>query len=92
MRVDVNVSAEIGGRSTIWLPDGRTIDGPVAQSFVKIEKERIAGGDWLLNPGTNETHKVLGVTEHEVELSTSDGSVKVPWDEVPEVLLLVINE
>ena len=96
IQIAIELSAGGSGRSFIQMPDGSEVERPDNQSFVKIEKERLANGDWLLNAMTNELHRVLGVLTDprgnvQVKLSTKDGYVLVPWEAVPETLLLVVN-
>lgn len=96
IQIAVELSANGSGRSFIKMADGSEVERPDDQAFVKIEKERLAAGDWLLNAMTNETHQVLGVLTDprgnvQVKLSTKEGYVVVPWEDVPETLLLVVN-
>lgn len=91
IRLNVDVTAEAGGHSKRHLPDGTVVDGPSRQEFVEIDKDRIASGDWVLNPLTGETHKVLGNDGDSITLSTTDGSITVPWSDLPDALLLVVD-
>lgn len=90
IKVDVDIDAKIEGHSTYHLSDGDT-DGPSRQEFVRIEHGRLAAGDWLLNPNTKETHKVLSSDDDDVEIETLAGPVKISWSDAESALLLVLN-
>jgi hypothetical protein len=85
----------IEGKSTIQLSDGSEVDGPSKQRFERIVKKELREGDWLINPATNETHKVvrtIGVGVDLIAITTEKGQVAVTWADVIETLLLVVNE
>ena len=96
IRVKVETSAQGSGRSFIQLADGSEVERPDCQLFIKIERDRLVMGDWLLNGLTQEIHRVLGIWtdlqgDVQVKLSTHEGFVQVPWRDIPETLLLVID-
>ena len=92
IKIDVDVGAEIKGRSTIHLPDGTTTDGPSSQSFVRITKDNVKEGSWLLNPATKETHKVVHVEDGLVLFEGRDRIVSAAVEMIHDLLLLVVNE
>ena len=92
IRVNVDVEASVAGKSTIQLPDGTVVDGPSSQKFVRIDPDELEVGDWLLNPMTNEIHKVLIWEDDLLKITTDDGGTCVLIGAALEILLKVINE
>jgi hypothetical protein len=92
LRVSVDVDVSAGGRSTIHLEDGTVADGPQRQHFVKVDPGLVKVGSWFFNPLTNESHKTLSVSADGVTLAAKDGFVNVQWSDLPDTLLLVVND
>lgn len=95
LKVVVDIETVIEGKSTIRLGDGTVIEGPSKQRFERIVRKELCEGDWLINPATNETHKVVrtvGVGVDLIAITTEKGQVAVTWADVIETLLLVVNE
>lgn len=101
IKVAVDIETMIDGKSTIRLDDGTVIDGPTKQNFRRISTEIKQGlpvglneGDWLINPATNETHKIVsvafGVVGH-IAITTKSGQAGHSLEEIAETLLLVVN-
>jgi len=88
--IKVEMSAQGSGRVTTRLPDGSEVERK-GQTFVRIDKEHLVRGDWLLNVLTGEIHRVLDVMGTQVKLQTQEGFIVVPWDDLPDTLQLVIN-
>ena len=90
--INIDVDLKVEGKVMVHSPDGETKLGSPSQEFVRIEKGRLAKGDWLINPMTNETHKVLEAGVGGVSISTEGGGVyAVAWHDVIETLLLVVH-
>lgn len=93
IHVDVDLEIEGEGRSTRHKPDGTTEPGPTSQRFVRINnKNDLKVGDWVINPGTNETHKILGVGDAHFVLSTKTGPRDALFVRVFNHLLKVVDE
>ena len=63
INVPVDVSVAGRGRAT---RDGRLAP---SQSFARIERGRLRTGDWLLNPGTNQLHRVVSTNPDGVTIT-----------------------
>jgi hypothetical protein len=96
--ISIKVETEVRGtgKVSVRLSDGSEIERG-DQGFLKIDKERLAAGDWLINGLTQEIYRFVGFLtdprgkEH-AKLMTPEGQcLTVPWEEVPETLLLVVN-
>lgn len=94
IKVAVDIETTIDGKSTIRLGDGTVIDGPSKQHFERIKKDELREGDWLINPATNETHKVVSLITGVpglIAITTNQGQVALPLAEAQETLLRVVN-
>ena len=93
IKVDAEVSIkEAGGRLQRHNQDGTVEDAP-EKALVRLHDvdavKMISEGCWLLNPSSNELHKVKGRTEGGLVIETNDGDVEVSAQDVMETLLLV---
>jgi hypothetical protein len=96
IQVAVSVEAAAEGRSKIHSEDGSVSDGPSRNRFVRFTFDTIEIDDWVINPATNESHKVIDklTDSKEIRISTKDADtfVDVPIEEAQEVLLKVVGE
>ena len=90
IRIDMKMSADVSGHSKRETPDG-LVDGPSSQRFVRIDGS-VRAGDWLINPATRETHKVLESGADSITFQSKDGAVTATVEEVRDVLLRVVDE
>lgn len=92
IKVAVDIETQIGGKSAIRLGDGTMIDGPKQQRFVRFLPGGLKADDWVINPATNEAHKVIRGLVDDVVIETDGGVAVVPWSEACETLLRVVSE
>jgi len=93
IKVDAEVSIkEAGGHMRQHNPDGTIVDSP-EKALVRLHDvdavKMLAKGCWLLNPSSNELHKVKGRTEGGVLIETDQGDVEVSAQDVIDTLLLI---
>ncbi len=92
IKLDVDVDLKVGGKAMKHLPDGTTEPSAVRQEFIRIEKGRVAKGDWLINPATKESHKVIEPLDDYVRIGTEGGGIiRADWEDVISTLLLVVD-
>jgi len=84
IQVKVEIDVTAGGRSEI---DGKP--GPTGHRFVRITDDNVGRGSWLLNPSTNEVHKVTSYGDGCLSIDTKGGSRIVPIEMAKDMLLLV---
>lgn len=93
IKVDAEVSIkEARGHMRQHNPDGTVVDSP-EKSLVRLHDvdavKMLGKGCWLLNPNSNELHKVKARTEGGVLIETDQGDVEVSAQDVIDTLLLI---
>lgn len=74
------------------LPNGTKVLGSAQQQFIRIERGRLVKGEWLINPATKESHKVIEPLDDCVRIGTEGGGIiRADWEDVISTLLLVVD-
>lgn len=76
----MEVTVEAGGLAQ------RAGEPSPAQQFRRVQRGELSTGDRLLNPGTNEVHKVLDVDDAGAVITTNLGPIAVPWADLIAVV------
>lgn len=88
IKVPVDVSVDAKGRA---IRDG---DLAPTQSFVQVERYNLKPGDWVMNPGTNQLHRVVRVSPLGIVMNvdpTSDEETFAEWDDAVAALWKVVE-
>lgn len=82
----INVSVELDVKASGMVMRG---DEPAPrQRFVRANPDTVRHGSILLNPLTNQTYRVYGVSLAGVTLA----AMLVPWEDVEEAVLVVVED
>jgi hypothetical protein len=64
------------------------------QRLIRIDPSKLLKGFWLINPATNEMHKVLEhyYQEHRLKITADDGDTVIAIETAERHLLVVMND